>query len=341
MEEPEITVLMAIYNAAAHLREAVDSILSQTFTGFEFLIIDDGSSDSSKEIILSYKDPRIRLLRSKKNTGLTASLNKGLRKAKGKYIARMDADDISLPGRLKIQYEVLRDNPDVGVAAGWVQVIDEQGGSLKEWSTPLQPEDIYYRLNFRNCLAHSAVMFRKDIVLESGGYNENIKRAQDFELWRRLSKVTKIRQVDRFLIKWRDHKINISNEWKKEQENTVRMLVKKRLEFITGRKFTPGEIRLLQKNEIRDIDDLQETIRRLGGINKNLLSMETIIIKHTGLKIRRIKKAMRLKIRELLYMFFRPLPPGKFFRHFMNLQFRVKLILLQEICSGIKRKISG
>ncbi len=339
MEEPEITVLMAVYNAASHLREAVESILSQTFAGFEFLVIDDGSTDSSKEIVLSYKDPRIRLLSNEKNTGLTASLNKGLREATGKYIARMDADDLSLSQRLEIQYKILQDNPDVGVVTGWVQVIDEQGNNLREWSTPLKPEDIYYKLNFRNCLAHSAVMFHRDLILKSRGYNENIKRAQDFELWHRLSKVTKICQVDRLLLKWRDYEKNISYKWKTEQEKIVTDLVKPGLESLAGMKISEKETGLLQTGEIDNISDLQKTILLLEKINKNLLLKEAHIIRNTGLKKRKIKKAMQDKIRKLLYSFFRNLSFNRFLYYFMNLRFRSKILLLKEIVSGVKRKI--
>ncbi|MCI0471302.1 MAG: glycosyltransferase, partial [Candidatus Aminicenantes bacterium] len=107
-----ITVLMSVFNNAAYLREAIDSILNQTYTDFEFLIIDDASTDSSKEIISHYHDTRIRLIENKRNIGLTKSLNKGLHKAKGEYIARMDADDISLPDRLAVQYAFLQENPD-------------------------------------------------------------------------------------------------------------------------------------------------------------------------------------------------------------------------------------
>lgn len=341
MDIPEVTVLMSVYNGEKYLHEAIKSILNQAWGNFEFLILNDDSTDNTAKILSGYSDPRIRIINNERNIGLTRSLNKGLREAKGIYIARMDADDISLPDRIKIQYHCFRENPDVGVVAGWVQVIDEWCGNLGEWSTPLQPEDIYYRLNFRNCLAHGAVMFRKDVVLKSGGYNENIERAQDYELWYRLSKITKICQVDKFLLKWRDHKANISNKWKKEQEKRARRLVKPRLESLAGRKLSKDEIKRLQKNKIDNIDDLQETIRLLGKINKNLLSTEAGVIKHTGLKKRRIKKAMRLKIRKLLYMFFRPLSAGRFLRYFMNLRFRTKLTLLYEICSGLKRKISG
>lgn len=335
-----ITVLMSVFNNAAYLREAIDSILNQTYTDFEFLIIDDASTDSSKEIILSYHDTRIRLIENERNIGLTKSLNKGLREAKGEYIARMDADDISLPDRLAAQHAFLQQNPDVGVVSSWVQVIDEQGNNLRYWSTPLSPEAIYYKLNFRNCLAHAAVMFRKEIVLAQGGYNENIARAQDYELWFRLSKITKICQLDRALLKWRDRKTNISSKWKKEQENVVKTLRLPGLESLAGMPISETDFALLQQNEIGDFKDLKRALFLLDKLNRGLLANESAVINKIGLDKKRLAKAMETGISQLLYFFFRSKSPGRFLYYFMLLTSRAKFMLVKEIFSGIKRKLA-
>ena len=133
MRNPKITVLMPVYNGEKYLREAIGSILNQTFNDFEFLIINDSSTDSTREIILSYDDTRIRLEDNEKNIGLTHSLNKGLRLAKGKYVARMDADDISLPDRLEKQLAVIENNTDVSIVACWIDIIDKNNTYIGNW----------------------------------------------------------------------------------------------------------------------------------------------------------------------------------------------------------------
>ena len=125
IKTPKITVLMPVYNGEKYLKESIESILKQTFRDFEFLIINDTSTDESEKIIRSFKDSRIKLIKNEKNIGLTKSLNKGLDLAKGEYMARMDADDISLPKRLEIQVAFMDKNPKIGVIGAWAKVIGE------------------------------------------------------------------------------------------------------------------------------------------------------------------------------------------------------------------------
>src|SRR6185295_3491651 len=125
MTPPQVSVLMSVYNGEKYLKEAMESILNQSFPDFEFLIFNDSSTDSGREIILSFNDPRIVLVDNEKNIGLTKSLNKGLSLAKGKYIARMDADDISDAGRLNEQVNYMEKNSDVAVCGSWVQFLNE------------------------------------------------------------------------------------------------------------------------------------------------------------------------------------------------------------------------
>ena len=194
---------MSVYNGEEYLDEAINSILNQTFKDYEFLIINDGSTDSSRDIILSYNDSRITLIDNEENIGLTSSLNKGLRHAKGIYIARMDADDVSLPQRLEMQSEFLGCHPEVILLGSWAEIIDGEGKTKDVWEYPTSAHFIAWKLLFGNCLVHSAVMYRKDSVLKTGGYNEHITYAQDYELWIRLSGVGKIRQLPEVLVKCR------------------------------------------------------------------------------------------------------------------------------------------
>ncbi len=126
-ENPKVSVIMSVYNGDKYLREAIESILNQTFTDFEFIIVNDGSTDNSLEIIESYDDERIKTINNKKNIGLTKSLNKALKFAKGKYIARQDADDVSLPNRFEKQVEYLDSHPEVALVGTSVYLIDENG----------------------------------------------------------------------------------------------------------------------------------------------------------------------------------------------------------------------
>ena len=176
MKNPKISVLMPVYNAERFLQEAIDSILNQTFKDFEFLIINDASTDNSKKIILSYDDKRIRYFENKKNLALPTTLNKGLRLAKANYIARMDADDVSLPNRLEEQLFIIEKDDNVGLVTSWIAMIDEKNNNKGYWHIDIEnssSEEIFYTLFFENCLAHSSVLIKKDIVLKIGGYNES------------------------------------------------------------------------------------------------------------------------------------------------------------------------
>jgi glycosyltransferase involved in cell wall biosynthesis len=130
---PKVSVVMSVYNGEKYLCEAIDSILNQTFENFEFLIVNDGSTDRTLEILQSYRDPRIKVINNERNIGLTASLNKGLKIAKGEYVARMDADDVSFPHRLEQQKAFLDRNPRVAMVGSWAEVIDESGKTQETW----------------------------------------------------------------------------------------------------------------------------------------------------------------------------------------------------------------
>src|SRR5258705_299739 len=157
-----VTVLMQVYNSERFLSEAIDSILNQTFTDFEFLIIDDGSTDNSLKIIKSYSDARIRLVQNEKNLGITATLNKGIVLARADLISRMDADDISYPERLQKQYEYLKDHPDCALLSTQARVIAED--KQVEYIDDTNSDFFYYNLTFSSPIFHPSVMYRKKAV---------------------------------------------------------------------------------------------------------------------------------------------------------------------------------
>jgi hypothetical protein len=181
---------MAVYNGSPYLQEAVESVLAQTFTDFEFLVVDDGSTDDSATVLARYaEDPRLRVLTNMRNVGLTRSLNKALTTAAGELIARQDADDRSLPHRFLRQVEFMDANPAIALLGSDVRIIDDAGRPRRRRAdyrarTALGAR---WQLLFGNPFIHSAVMFRRDVILDQlGGYDETCPLSQDFELWSRV-----------------------------------------------------------------------------------------------------------------------------------------------------------
>ena len=180
----KVTVLMSVHNGLPHLKEAVASILAQTFREFEFLILDDASTDGTRDFLRTQPDPRIRIIELPQNIGLTAALNVGLREARGELIARQDADDRSDPRRLALQLAFLSGHPSCAVVGSQAWLVDKSGRSLGKKNLPLSNRGIAFAHLFDNALAHSAVMFRKAAV---GPYDEAWTASQDYELWSRMS----------------------------------------------------------------------------------------------------------------------------------------------------------
>jgi glycosyltransferase involved in cell wall biosynthesis len=201
---PKVTVLMAVYNGERYLREAVESVLCQTFHDFEFLIINDGSTDNTRNLILSYDDARIMLVDNKHNIGQTRSLNRGLELAAGEWIARQDADDISEPERLAKQVAFLDRHPEVALLGTWYKEIDVQGTVIGKRKLPCDSVDIRWSLLFFCPFIHSSVMFSKSVIAEQiGFYNEAFAYAQDHELWYRIARRLPVANLPEPLVRFR------------------------------------------------------------------------------------------------------------------------------------------
>ena len=228
MLTPKISVVLPAYNAERFLSEAIDSILCQTYANFELLAIDDGSSDGTKQLVEKYAkmDPRVRLVCNESNLGLIKTLNKGLIMAKGEYIARMDADDISLPERFEQQVRFLDSNPDVGLLGSMFYVIDSKGKKEYIHYHPTSDNLIRWRLLFGNAFCHSAVMMRRSCVEKVGGYGTFL-HVEDLEFWSRLLQVTKASNLPIPLVKWRRADTNISVQnfrFQKEQGDRLSLV---------------------------------------------------------------------------------------------------------------------
>ena len=198
MKRPKVSVIMSVYNEEQYIAETVESILNQTFSDFEFIIIDDGSEDKTYDVLKTFNDPRMRIVRQQ-NMGLTKSLNKGIELSKGEYIARADAQDIYVPTRFEKQVNFLDKNKKVAAVSNWVRYVDEEGNLISEKKLPTSSVQIKRKLGFSNSMVHSSVMIRKSALIDIGGYNESLPYAQDYDLWLRLSQKYELANIPEFL----------------------------------------------------------------------------------------------------------------------------------------------
>lgn len=201
---PLVSVLMAVYNGEKFVAQSINSILQQTFSNLELIVIDDASSDNTPTILKSYQDKRLKIYTNPHNLGLTKTLNRGLGLVQGKYIARMDADDISVPNRIEKQVIFMEQNPDVGLLGGWIRNFDDEGSHV--WQLATAHEQIACKLLFTTQMVHGTAFFRRAILDEQGiNYNENFLTSQDYELWTRLIEYTQFANLPEVLVEVRHH----------------------------------------------------------------------------------------------------------------------------------------
>lgn len=210
---PDITVLMSVFNGESWLSESIKSVLNQTFSSFEFIIVDDGSTDNSVAIIKQYQlqDPRIQLI-AKLNSGLADSLNQGILVARGKWIARLDADDICEPNRLESQITFAQQNPDVVFVGSGHSIINSDGNVEGVHYYPTSHEQLLSNLiAIRKYPAHSSAFYKTEVVRSLGGYRPRMKRSQDWDLWLRTSEMGNLASLRDPLIRLRYHPEQISD----------------------------------------------------------------------------------------------------------------------------------
>lgn len=204
MTKPLVSVVLPVYNAERYLREALDSLLNQTFDDLEILAVNDGSKDSSLDILHHYAavDDRIIVI-DQENKGLVTTLNETIPKARGTYIARMDADDISLPRRLQLQVEQFEENPNLALVTGCYEVINEFSEFVRFSVLPTNDSDIKRSLHLYNPIAHGSVMFRKETFLKTGGYRSDVGPTEDYELWLRMAHEGEFYALPHSIFRWR------------------------------------------------------------------------------------------------------------------------------------------
>lgn len=234
---PDVTVLMPVYNGCQngkedYLRKAIESILDQTYTNFEFVIVDDGSSDNTPSVLNHYQqlDARIKLFRNDSNQKIVKALNKGLSVSTAPLIARQDADDMSTVTRLAIQKDFLDNRPETALCGTGMYVINHEGKLEFESNHPCSSDQIRSGLKSGCMFVHGSVFFRKQAILDAGGYSEdpNVEYAEDYDLWVRVAAKNKMENIPhRSLYFHRNHGNKSSNVYRAKQEASTRNVVMK------------------------------------------------------------------------------------------------------------------
>lgn len=237
---------MSVFNGSRYLRESVESICAQTFADFEFLIIDDGSSDDSLSILQAYsrQDARLRILQNAENLGLTRSLNLGLRVAQGRYIARQDADDTSVAQRLALQAELLDQRPEIGLVGGLAYVTDEKGTVTATARAPLTDLEIRWQAVFVNPFFHTTVAFRREMAtMGQVFYDETYTVSQDYALWCRILSHTRALNLDYPLASVRKHGGRTTHKFSGRQREAALEISRQQIaKYLPNRSLTLAEV---------------------------------------------------------------------------------------------------
>ncbi len=271
MKTPTVSIIMSTFNDALYIKRAITSVLQQTYTDWEFIIINDDSKDTTEKIVTQFAkiDSRIKLFTNATNKGLVKNLIAGVEKSKGKYIARIDGDDEWIDmNKLKKQIEFLEKNPDYGLIGTWANIIDTQGNLILQTKNPSTDSEIRNYLLIENCFFHSSVVIRKSILKKVGGYNPYYFTTEDYNLWLRIGVISKMYNMPEYLINYRinpnginstkyhfqlDETIKLVKDFRHEYPNYAMGIVLWRL-----RKYVPQKVKtvastILKNNIVIDI----------------------------------------------------------------------------------------
>ncbi len=270
---PLVSIVMSVYNGEKYLEEAIKSILSQSFGDFEFIIINDGSADGTGAILVRYQrlDDRIRVF-NQENQGLIASLNRGCRLAKGKYIARMDADDISLPSRFAKQVDFLEQHPEVGILGTQMEVINEADRTIDIYEVPCSHSMIAWTLLFGRSFAHPSVMIRRSVIRKAGGYDPSFLHTEDYELWTRLVEFTRFANLSDSLFRYRTHTGAISRQHADTQQANVLLARQRLMSRIFGKEIPRELLEWVYKSQLPEHVLTDGQIKRVITLILNLYS---------------------------------------------------------------------
>lgn len=299
---------MSVLNGEKNLKDAILSILTQTFNDYEFIIIDDGSTDKSKEIITSFQDSRIQFISNQKKLGLSASLNTAIKGSRGEYIARMDVDDISLPARLANQVSFMDSHLEIGICGTWVKLLGELNGQI--WKYHSKPQILRSELFFNNVFAHPTIMMRKKWMLENQlFYDPTLVKSQDYDLWVRCSQHFPMTNIKEVLLQYRVTSKQLKEHLTCEQQKYPNLVRIKQLNDL-GIQPTKDEVCLHQKiciNKIYGNNALFYTVAKqwldkIKKINKKALRypepfFSILIEKHLiKIKFAKIRQTLQNKL---------------------------------------------
>lgn len=299
IEKGLVSVVMSNYNTPeTYLRAAIDSVLSQTYTNFEFIIVDDGSTDNSADIIESYMDPRIRLIRNEKNMGITASLNKALNICRGEYTARMDSDDICYPQRFEKQLAYMREHPDVIACGTNFELIDKNGDLKPErWDYKIFSDMEVYRIYLlfanRPAIIHPTVMLDRKLLLKYNiRYNESYVYAQDYRLWISCARHAVCCCIPDVLLKYRVHGLAVSSKKRAMQDDCLYRIIQEQLD----------ELHLKLNDEVKPLH--REFLYTRHPLSIRLIRwLNSIISANKKYRVYNQKKLKKLIMRRLLTNF--------------------------------------
>ena len=269
---------MPVYNAERYVKDAVTSILHQTYENLELIIIDDGSTDSSLQILESINDNRIKLVKNSVNRGQIYTRNLGLKMAKGEYIGMFDADDIAYPKKFKLQIDFLKKNKDYGMIGSWAKFIDEDGKKLHgSWKLRAKSEMIPSIMLFKNYFLQSAVVYRKDCISKFS-FKEGFDIGEDYKIWLEIITDFKTWNLQKYLVDYRIHKSSVMKSFPEKKLQTERVLFKQQLAKL-GIDVSENELNLhlliRHNNSIKSISTLKQVEKWLLRINES--NKETLI----------------------------------------------------------------
>jgi len=266
---PLVSVLMPVFNGEKYLTEAIESILTQTYTNFEFVIINDGSTDTTEEIIKAFSDSRIRLINNTTNIKLIATLNKGIQLCNGKYIVRMDADDVSLPDRIEVLVGFMEHNPDVGVCGSYYKIIGDNERVIKY---PTSNDELKTSLLFFVPIAHPTTIWRKEVIAKNQlGFDVNYIHAEDYKFWTEIIEYSQLGNVPEILLNYREHNNQISSLYadtqKEKSQNIRKELLQKIFTDITVAEFKLWEEIIFGPQQYSEPLLVAELIKKIVDLN--------------------------------------------------------------------------
>jgi hypothetical protein len=260
---PNLSIIMPVFNAGRYVGDAIQSILNQTFAGFELILVDDASTDGSTEIAGAFRDDRIRILSNEQNRGIAFSRNRGLQEARGRYIAAFDADDVAMPAKFEKQVRFLESNPSFGMVGSWAGKIDQNGQVLPgKWKLRAKPSSIPSILLFRNYFCHSAVVMKREAI-PAGGYDTRFRINEDYNMWIQIARQWKVWNLPAYLVHYRVHPAGITSSGQADVEHHGRKVYQQSFRAL-GLDLDPGQMELLQLIKSGRPAPGPETLARIG-----------------------------------------------------------------------------